>query len=70
MKIIVKRAKDFLDYELKDGKGEFGGISYIGETLADFIGEVGLNKNVAMRHVNSALKQCGIEPVLYRENIT
>jgi hypothetical protein len=65
MKKEVKRAKDFLDYELQDGEGEFGGISYVGETLDNFIAEVELSENTAMRYVNAALKRCGIEPIPY-----
>ena len=65
MKKEVKRAKDFLDYELQDGEGEFGGVSYVGETLGDFIAEVEISENTAMRYVNKALKDCGIEPIQY-----
>ena len=65
MKKEIKRAKDFLDYELQDDETEFGGISFAGETLKDFIEEVGLNKNTAMRYVNAALKQCGIKSIKY-----
>lgn len=61
----IKRAKDFLDYELQDDETNFGGISYVGETLKDFIAEVGLNENTAMRYVNASLKQCGIKPIQY-----
>jgi len=65
MKKQIKRAKDFLDYELQDGEGEYGGISFVGETLGDFIAEVEMNENIAMRYVNAALKSCGIEPIPY-----
>ena len=63
MKKQIKRAKDFLDYELQDDGTNFGGINYVGETLKDFITEVGLSENTAMRYVNAALKQCGIKSI-------
>ena len=53
--------KDFLDYELKDDNTEFGGISYIGETLGDFIAEVEISD---IDDVNIILKECGIEPIV------
>lgn len=68
MKKEVKRAKDFLNYELKDDDTEYGGISFEGETLQDFLDEVDidrLNENTAMRYINAALKECGIEPIPY-----
>lgn len=65
MKKEVKRAKDFLNYELQDADGTTGGISYVGETLDNFIREVGLNENTAMKYVNAALKKCKIKPISY-----
>ena len=53
--------KDFLDYKLKDDNTEFGGISHIGETLEDFIAEVGISN---IDDINIALKECGIEPIV------
>lgn len=65
MKKTIKRAKDFLNYKLQDGEGDFGGISYDGETLGDFITEAGLSKNTAMRYINADLRKCGIDPIPY-----
>lgn len=53
--------KDFLDYELKDDNTEFGSISYIGETLGDFIAEVEISD---IDDINIILKECGIEPIV------
>ena len=53
--------KDFLDYKLKDDNTEFGGISHIGETLGDFIAEVGISN---IDDINIALKECSIEPIV------
>lgn len=55
------KIKDFLDYELKDDNTEFGGISYIGETLEDFIAEVEISD---IDDINIILKECGIEPIV------
>ena len=55
------KVKDFLDYKLKDDNTEFGGISYIGETLGDFIAEVEV---CDIDDINKALKECGIEPIV------
>lgn len=59
------KVKDFLDYKLKDDNTEFGGISYIGETLGDFIAEVGMSETCDIDNVNKALKVCGIEPIKF-----
>ena len=48
-------------YKLKDDNTEFWGISYIGETLGDFIAEVGISN---IDDINIALKECGIEPIV------
>lgn len=61
----MKLAKDFLKYELIDDNTNFGGISYIGETLQNFIEEVGMNETDNMEDVNKALKECGIQPIKY-----
>ena len=58
------KAKDFLDYKLKDDNTEFGGISHIGETLREFISEVGMSETCDIDDVNKALKVCGIEPIV------
>lgn len=58
------KAKEFLDYELQDDNTEFGGISYVGETLKDFIADVELNENDSIEYVNSVLRECGIKPII------
>ena len=60
------KAKDFLNYELQDGPGETGGISFRGETLENFLNEVFPDENIEdmdMKKVNEALESCGIEPI-------
>ena len=56
------------DVELHDNGTERGGVAFKGETLADFIemleqetGRVG--KEYTLAELNSALKECGIEPL-------
>ena len=58
------KIKDFLDYELKDDNTEFGGISHVGETLGDFIAEVGMSETCDIDDINKILKECGIEPIM------
>lgn len=60
------KARQYLPYELHDGEGETGGISYIGETLKDFLSEVFPDEDIAeldMEKVNKALEECGIEKI-------
>lgn len=59
----MERVKDYLDYELYDDETESGGISFIGETLKDFIEEAGMSENTSIKHINDILKQCGIKPI-------
>lgn len=58
-------AKQFENYELHDDATEFGGISFVGQTLADFMEEVDRPLSTPMRKVNQILKECGIEPIKY-----
>lgn len=53
-----------LDKELKDDNTPYGGISFRGETLGDFIKEAGIDPtNTTLETVNKALKECGIMPL-------
>jgi len=49
---------------LADDDTATGGISFVGETLADFISEVGLSIESPLAEVNEALKSCGIKPLV------
>lgn len=49
--------------ELRDDDTETGGISFRGETLADFIEETDLGYGHSLDEVNKALKECGIMPI-------
>ena len=59
------------DVELHDGT-ERGGVAFKGETLADFIEmleqETGrVCKEYTLAELNTALKECGIEPLYEHE---
>lgn len=56
-------AKDFLTYVLRDDATPYGGVSFHGETLGDFLAETDFDENSDMDAVNSALIECGIMPV-------
>lgn len=57
-------AEHFLDIELKDDETDFGGISFIGETLRNFLDEVDLPYTSSLKDVNQALIECGIKQIL------
>ena len=52
---------------LRDDETETGGISHSRETLAEFMGSVGLSFGSSRVKINKALKECGIEPVTTQE---
>lgn len=58
-----KTAKDFLDYELEDDNSPAGGTAFAGETLRDFIEEVGIPEDTQIEMVNKELKINGIKPI-------
>ena len=47
----------FLNYELEDDQSEFGGISFVGETLQDFIDECEIDINISLKELNKILKE-------------
>ena len=53
-----------LDQELVDDDTLEGGIAHAGETLREFLDEVGLSYNTPVEKINKALVECGIEPIL------
>lgn len=58
-----------LTIELQDNDSELGGVSYCGETLEDFLYEVGcnpsdlINGKLTLEEVNTMLEESGIEPI-------
>lgn len=63
--ICESTARDFLDIELEDDGKETGGISFIGETLRDFLDDAGMSYDTPMDVVNKELDECGIEPIQF-----
>lgn len=64
MKITKKIAERIT---LRDDANETGGISYIGETLDNFMAEAGVPFGSSLKRVNEALVECGIEPLCKEE---
>lgn len=56
--------KMYLTTVLEDDNTPQGGISYQGETLEEFLTEVGINyKDITLTEVNQLLQENGIKPV-------
>lgn len=49
--------------ELQDDESATGGIAFIGETLGDFMDEVGLDENATFEEINHSLEVCGIKKI-------
>ena len=56
-------AKYYLNSILADDRTDKGGISFIGETLNDFLEENQMDRETPMEVVNKALVDCGIKPI-------
>lgn len=55
--------KNILNMQLSDDNTKHGGISFHGETVADFIAETNINPK-SIEELNKELKACGIKPIL------
>lgn len=64
MKITKKIAERIT---LRDDATETGGISYIGETLDNFMAEAGVPFGSSLKRVNEALVECGISRITEQE---
>ena len=58
-----KLIKDVLNVVLQDDDTEYGGVSFSGETVADFISDAGLTQEQPIEELNSVLKECGIKEI-------
>ena len=58
-------AEKYLNVELEDDDTPYGGKAFIGETLRDFLLEIGAPLNSTMDKVNNMLKECGIMPIKF-----
>lgn len=55
--------RKFSNIYLEDDATETGGISFIGETLDNFLDEVEIPYDAPLEEINKALSECGIMPV-------
>lgn len=64
---MVMDKKELLAIVLQDGPGETGGVSYLGETLQNFLEEANLmhllDEENPLAKINEALIKCGIKPI-------
>ena len=58
---------ELLDVELEDDETVEGGISFMGETLRDFMFELNIPYNISLEDLNKELKDCGIKPLKVKE---
>ena len=58
-------AEKYLNVELEDDDTPYGGKSFIGETLKDFLLEIGQPLDSPMDKVNNWLKECGLMPIKF-----
>lgn len=47
---------------LEDDDTEYGGVAFTGETLGDFLDDIGDGFST-LEELNTALKECGIKPL-------
>ena len=63
MPLTKKQRKELLNYVLEDDSTPYGGVSHQGETLKEFLDEVGLIHDLCIEDINLALKSCGIKQI-------
>jgi hypothetical protein len=61
----IPTGMQFLTYVLEDDSTEFGGTSFDGQTLNDFLSEIGMTPDAPMNEINESLIECGIKPIKY-----
>ena len=55
---------EYLNYALHDDETPEGGIAYMGETVADFLGDAE-EEPKSLEELNSLLTSCGIRPICH-----
>ena len=61
--------KSYLKEILKDDNTTNGGISFLGETLQDFLDDLGIDyRDTTLKEVNSLLAENGIKPIKKQES--
>lgn len=69
MRKTIKRKRNLLvkmrllNKKLKDDGTPYGGISFEGETLKDFLDSMGIPYSTPLEKINKALKECGIKTI-------
>ena len=58
-------AEKYLNVELEDDVTPYGGKAFIGETLKDFLLELGAPLDSPMNKVNNWLRGCGLMPIKF-----
>ena len=58
-------AETYLNNELEDDDTPYGGKSFMGETLRDFLIEIDAPLDSPMDKVNLWLKDCGLKPIKF-----
>lgn len=64
----LKDIENWKNIELFDDETEYGGISYDGETLDNFVGECDISRDISIEELNKELKDCGIKPINLGDN--
>lgn len=59
--------KNYLHIELTDDNTTKGGISFVGETVKDFLQDTDLKSSDSLEKLNKELVACGIEPIITLE---
>lgn len=62
----MAKAKEYWNTPIEDNQTSYGGKAHIGETLGEFLEEVGHDMDTDMEMANIALTECGCEPILYK----
>ena len=57
-----------LNTKLEDNGAPYGGISFPGETVLDFMEDIGLSADISIGELNGCLNMCGIKSVLPDED--
>lgn len=63
--ILEELRRKFRNIYLEDDATETGGISFIGETLDNFLDEIEMPYDTPLEEINKALSECGIMPVYF-----
>jgi hypothetical protein len=63
MEVLKMEIEKYLNYELEDDNTKFGGISFVGETLQNFLDECEIDYNISFKKLNKILKSNGIKPI-------